>query len=85
MNINLEKYGLDENNYYKTEFNKRQIVLGNSFSEKDYHIKGWKTRLGGDYKKTSTFSIFKNGKVYQHFNPKMYSDFLNNKSFPMIL
>ena len=80
MNINLEKYGLDENNYYKTEFNKRQIVLGNSFSEKDYHIKGWKTRLGGDYKKTSTFSIFKNGKVYQHFNPKMYSDFLNNKS-----
>jgi len=81
MNIDLEKYELDENNFYKTEFNKRQIVLGNSFSEKDYHIRGWKTRNGGEYRKTSTFTIFKDGKIYQHFNPKMYSDFLNNKLF----
>lgn len=80
MNIDLEKYKLDEKNYYITEFNKRQIVIGNSFSEKDYHIKGWKTRMGGEYKKTSTFTIFKNGEVYQHFNPSMYSDFLDNKS-----
>lgn len=81
MDIDLEKYELDENNFYKTEFNKRQIVLGNSFSEKDYHIRGWKTRIGGDYKKTSTFTIFKNGKISQHFDPKMYSDFLDNKTF----
>ena len=80
MDINLEKYELDEKNFYKTEFNKRQIVIGNSFSEKDYHIKGWKTRMGGDYKKTSTFTIFKNGEIVQHFDPSMYSDFLENKS-----
>lgn len=80
MDINLEKYKLDEKNYYITEFNKRQIVIGNSFSEKDYHIKGWKTRMGGEYKKTSTFTIFKNGEICQHFDPSMYSDFLDNKS-----
>lgn len=80
MEINLDKYELDENNFYNTEFNKRQIVIGNSFSEKDYHIKGWKTRMGGSYKKTSTFTIFKNGQVHQHFDPAMYSDFLENKS-----
>ena len=80
MDINLEKYKLDDKNYYLTEFNKRQIVVGNSFSEKDYHIKGWQTRMGGDYKKTSTFTIFKNGEIHQHFEPSMYSDFLDNKS-----
>lgn len=80
MEINLDKYELTENNFYKTEFNKRQIVIGNSFSEKDNHIKGWKTRMGGGYKKTSTFTIFKNGQIHQHFDPAMYSDFLENKS-----
>ena len=80
MDINLEKYKLDDKNYYLTEFNKRQIVIGNSFSEKDYHIKGWQNRMGGVYKKTSTFTIFKNGEIHQHFEPSMYSDFLDNKS-----
>lgn len=80
MDINLERYKLDDKNYYLTEFNKRQIVIGNSFSEKDYHIKGWQNRMGGDYKKTSTFTIFKNGEIHQHFEPSMYSDFLDNKS-----
>ena len=51
MLIDNEKYTLDEKNYHSTEFEKRQIVLGNSFSENYNHIKGWLSRLNGEYKK----------------------------------
>ena len=53
MVIEDTKYILDEKNYYNTEFEKRQIVLANTFSEKDKHIAGWRLRMGGEYKKTS--------------------------------
>ena len=80
MDIDNETYSLPENNYYPIEFKKRQIVLGNSFSEKNKHIKGWLNREMGEYKKTSMFTIDRKGKVYQHFTPNNYSDFTNNKS-----
>jgi len=80
MVIDDEKYLLDEKNYYTTEFEKRQIVLANTFSEKDRHIIGWKKRMGGEYKKTSPFTVFRDGTIYQHYTPTKYSDFLGNKS-----
>ena len=80
MVIDDEKYLLDEKNYYTTEFEKRQIVLANTFSEKDKHIIGWKKRMGGEYKKTSPFTVFRDGTIYQHYTPTKYSDFLGNKS-----
>ena len=79
MDIDKKTYKLDENNYYKKEFTKYQIVLGNSFSENLGHINGWRHRYGGDYKKTSTFTINRKGDILQHYNPQYYSDFLGNK------
>ena len=80
MLIDNEKYILDENNFYPTEFEKRQIVLANTFSEKDNHIKGWKKRISGEYKKTSPFTVFRNGDIAQHYDSTKYSDFLGSKS-----
>jgi N-acetyl-anhydromuramyl-L-alanine amidase AmpD len=80
MVIDEETYKLPESNYYATEFNKRQIVLGNSFSDNHNHIKGWLKRMGGSYKKTSMFTIDRKGIIYKHFDPTKYSDFTNNKS-----
>ena len=80
MVIDKETYGLTDKNYYPVEFKKRQIVLGNSFSEKNNHIKGWLKREMGEYKKTSMFTIDRKGKIYQHFDTINYSDFTNNKS-----
>jgi hypothetical protein len=80
MIINKEKYLLTSNNYYESEYKKTQIVLGNSFSETDKHIIGWNNRIGGVYKKTSTFSILKTGEIYQHFDDVYYSDFLDSKT-----
>ena len=80
MVINDTKYVLDKKNYYDTEFEKRQIVLANTFSEKDNHIIGWKHRMGGEYKKTSPFTIFRNGEIIKHYDSSKYSDFLGAKS-----
>jgi len=79
MNIDNKTYKLDEKNYYKKEFPKYQIVLGNSFSDSLHHLKRWKYRLGGEYKRTATYTIDRKGNVFQHYDPKHYSDFINNK------
>jgi len=79
MEIDKKTYKLSENNFYKKEFQKKQIVIGNSFSEDFNHVNGWKYRLGGEYTQTSTFTIDRKGNIHQHFDPKYYSDFLNKK------
>ena len=80
MVIDKETYNLTEKNYYNIETNKKLIVLGNSLSDKDNHITGWENRMGGEYKKTSTYTIFRNGEIYEHFNPSYYSSFVENEN-----
>ena len=70
MVIDKETYKLTDSNYYSKEFDKTQIVLGNSFSENLNHLKGWGKRMNGEYTKTSTFTIDRKGNIYQHYNPK---------------
>ena len=79
MEIDKITYKLTTPNYYEKEFDKHQIVLGNSFNEKLNHFRGWEDRLGGNYTKTSTYTIDRKGKIYQHFNPMYYSDFIGEK------
>lgn len=80
MFIDETKYNLESNNYYDTEFEKSKIIIGNTNNVGMNHVYGWKHRLMGDYKKTSTFTINRKGNIYQHFNPLYYSDFLGDKS-----
>ena len=79
MVIDREKYILTDKNYYNVTTNKKLIVLGNSLSDKDNHITGWMNRMGGEYKKTSTYTIFRNGKIFEHFNPNYYSNFIGEE------
>lgn len=79
--IDFSSYTLTEKNYYNLETNKKQIVIGNSFNINMYHYVGWIHRTGGFYKKVSNFSIDREGKIYQHFDPKYYSDFLPNSIY----
>jgi len=43
------------------------------------HYAEWLYRLNGKNKKTATFTINKEGKIYQHYEPKFYSSFINNQ------
>jgi hypothetical protein len=74
--IDKDTYKLNDTNYYKEVYSKTQIVVGHSGRKDMRHFDAWLNRRNGGYKKTSAFSIDINGLVYQHFDPKYYSDFL---------
>ncbi len=77
--IDFESYILPENNYYKETHQKTQIIIGNTNNVAMQHYAGWIYRINGKNKKTSHFTINKEGKIYQHFDPIYYSDFLGNE------
>lgn len=76
MEINTVSYPLLETNYYKEVYQKTQIVVGHSGRKDMRHYYAWTNRRNGNYKKTATFSIEKDGTINQHYDPKYYSDFL---------
>jgi N-acetyl-anhydromuramyl-L-alanine amidase AmpD len=77
--IDNETYKLLENNYHKEVYDKTQIIIGHTGQNDMLHYNGWVYRLNGKNKKTATFTITKNGKIYQHYNPIYYSSFVDNQ------
>lgn len=67
---------LGENNYYRSEYPKSQILIGNTFASGLSHFSRWQTRLNGKYKQTTPFTITKDGVIYCHYDPKHHSDFI---------
>lgn len=76
LNINAKSYKLPKKNYHSVSHKKRQIVIGNTFNNGMLHYNGWLNRHNGGYKKTAAFTIDKSGNIYQHFDPKYFSNFL---------
>lgn len=76
LSIDKNTYLLNESNYHKKVYDKTQIVIGHSGRKDMRHFDTWVNRRNGKYKKTSAFSINTEGNIYQHFDPKYYSDFL---------
>jgi len=76
MKINNQTYKLGVNNYIKNRHSKHQIVIGSTFSENMNHINGFKTRNGGNFKRTAPFTIDIYGNIYQHYPAEFYSEFL---------
>jgi len=77
LKINNQTYKLDIDNYIKRRHSKTKIVLGNTFSQNMNHFTGWKTRNGGKFKRTTTYTIDLYGNIYQHFPPEFYSHYLD--------
>lgn len=75
MIIDKKTYSLNGTNYHKKIYTKTQIVIGNSGRKLMRHFDAWLNRRNGKYKKTSAFTIDKDGSIYQHYDPKYYSDF----------
>ncbi len=85
MEIDSKTYKLKSKNYTRKSYKKTQIVVGHTSRKDMRHFEGWLTRKNGSYKKVSHFSIDKNGLVYQHFNPKYYSEFLGSGQDKIII
>lgn len=77
MVIDKETYKLSENNYFKKEYTKKQIVVGHTGRKDMYHYSSWINRHNGGYKKSAAFTIDREGNIYQHYDPKFYSEFIS--------
>lgn len=75
--IDNKTYPLNSNNYYDDVYSKTQIIIGHTSRNNMLHYSGWINRLNGKNKNTATFTITKEGKIYQHFDPIYYSNFIN--------
>ena len=76
MVIDSETYVLNDKNYHEKVFEKTQIVIGNNGRKDMRHFDSWLNRRNGKYTKTATFSIDRDGVIYQHYDPRYYSDFI---------
>jgi hypothetical protein len=76
--IDKETYKLDEDKFIKEGTPKKRVIIGNTFSTNMRHYIGWNKRWNGKYTRTAMFTIDINGKVYQHFSPNYYSNFIDN-------
>lgn len=79
MHIDKETYKISEDNHYKTTSVKTQIVIGISLRKDNHHIIRLQHKDYGKTKKWNTFTISRNGTVYQHYDDKFHTDFLGVK------
>lgn len=79
VQIDKKSYKIDDKNFYKSKYDKKQIILAGSLRKSNFHIKRLSKKEFGLTKKWPTFTISREGKIYQHFDPKYYSDFMGDK------
>lgn len=79
MHIEKETYKISKDNHHKTTSVKTQIVVGLSLRKNNHHIIRLQHKDYGTTKKWNTYTISRNGIVYQHYDDKYHSDFLGVK------
>ncbi|HPC09494.1 MAG TPA: N-acetylmuramoyl-L-alanine amidase [archaeon] len=89
LNIDDKTFSINENNYIKTKTEKKQIVISFSLRKKNYHILRLQQNEMGKSKMWNTFTIDRNGNVFQHYNDEYYTNYLidgkNNKEIISIV
>ena len=80
MNIDKKTYKIETSNFYRSKFKKKQIILAGSLRGDNNHIKRLSKKDYGKTKSWCTFSISREGEIYQHYDPKYYTDFMGEKS-----
>lgn len=80
MIINKEKYKIDNINYRKTIKDKNQIIIEFSLRKDNHHLKRLLHKEFGKTKKWNTYTVSRDGEIFEHYNPKYCSDFIGNKT-----
>lgn len=78
MRINKTKYPIKDENFTKKKTKKKQIIVGLSLRKGKNHITRLKHKEFGNTMSWNTFTITRDGKVYQHYNDDYYSNFLGD-------
>ena len=77
--IDNETYKINEVNRHKTQTVKTQIVLASSLRKDSYYITRLLHKDFGKTKKWNTYTISRDGTIFQHYDNKYHSDFLGIK------
>ena len=77
--IDKKTYKVKEVNRYKTKTAKTQIVIATSLRKNNYHITRLQHKDYGNTKKWNTYTVSRDGIVYQHYDDKHHTDFLGVK------
>lgn len=80
MIIDATTYYKTNESHYEVEHEKTQIVIGRSLRKKSYHINRLQKQEFGVSKKWNTYTVARNGDIYQHYEDNYYSDFLGIKN-----
>jgi len=81
VKIDKKTYRISSDNYYKSKPKKKQIVIGFSLRKDDYYLKHMQIKEFGKTKKWNTYTITREGIIYEHYNPIYYTDFLGVKEW----
>lgn len=79
MHIDKDTYRISTFNRYKSKSPKTQIVLATSMRKSNYYITRLQHKEHGRTKKWNTYTIARDGVIYQHYDDSLYSDFLGIK------
>jgi N-acetyl-anhydromuramyl-L-alanine amidase AmpD len=77
--LTIDKKTYKTKNHYKTKNPKTQIVIGSSLRWGSNHLIRLQHKEMGASKTWPTFTIRRDGLIYQHFDSKFHSDFLGIK------
>jgi len=81
LEIDKKTYRISSDNYYKSKPKKKQIVIGFSLRKNDNYLKHMQIKEFGKTKKWNTYTITRDGIIYEHYNPNYYTDFLGKKEW----
>jgi N-acetyl-anhydromuramyl-L-alanine amidase AmpD len=76
--IDNTTFSLKNENFYQIETKKTQIILADSLRNDSNLIKHLNIIEDGNSKRWSTYTITREGKIYQHYDPKYYTEFMKN-------
>lgn len=79
IQIDGDTYCVKEYNRYKTQTVKTQIILATSLRKGSYHITRLLHKDFGRTKKWNTYTVSRDGTIFQHYDTKYHTDFLGIK------
>jgi hypothetical protein len=79
VKIDKKTYKVADHNYYHTKHKKRQIILASSLRAGNNYLMHMQHKKYGRSKEWNTFTITREGKIYQHFDSGCYTDFMHIK------
>jgi len=79
LKIDCNKYTISDESRYKTQIAKTQIILATSLRKDSNYITRLLHKEYGKTKKWNTFTISRDGTIFQHYDPHFHTEFLGIK------